>query len=270
MKKIFALALSVLSAQGAAGCAYISESMERPALFYPRREYVATPAMAGLKAEEVFILSGEFKIHCWFFQGRPDALNIVYFHGNAENISYLLGLVQMFEPSGINFLLVDYRGYGHSQGAPSVDGIVEDAVAAVDWMMARRNAPSGRVALWGRSMGAAAALGATQQRPGLAGIIVESGFISLKKIAAHHMPRLPSFLVRDKLNNLAIISSLPIPKLIIHGERDKVIPFDHGVELYEKAMAPKEFFPVAEAGHNDVTKKADDYHRRISAWLSTL
>ncbi|MDH5638179.1 MAG: alpha/beta hydrolase [Nitrospinota bacterium] len=270
MKKIFALTLSILSAQAAAGCAYISESLEKPALFHPRREYVATPAMAGLKAEEVFILSGGFKIHGWFFQGRRGALSIVYLHGNAENISHALGLVQMFQPSGMNILLVDYRGYGHSQGAPSADGIVEDAVAAVDWMKARQNTPAERVALWGRSLGAAAALGATEKRPGLAGIIVESGFISLKKIAAHHMPRLPSFFVRDKLDNLAIISSLPIPKLIIHGKRDQVIPYSHGVELYEKAMAPKEFYPVAEAGHNDVIIKAADYRKRIYAWLSKL
>lgn len=269
MNKLLALVL-MLPISFTAGCASIAQSVERASLFHPKKELLANPRSFGLEAQDVFILSGENRIHGWFFPGEPDRMYVVYLHGNAENISSALGLVASLRPQRLNVLLIDYRGYGKSQGEPSVEGIVEDATAAVDWVM-ERQPPQGKIALWGRSLGVAAALGAAQNRPNITGVVLESGFTSLRSIARHHAPYILSFLVRDKLDNLAAVSTLAMPKLIIHGGKDEVIPFSHGEELYEKALGPKDFYPIPQAGHNDLQiRGAGEYLGRITSWLNSL
>ena len=270
MKRTLALVLLILAAI-ATGCASSRESLERSALFHPSRDMSVTPQMAGLEAEDVYITSGGAKIHGWFFPGGPDSMNVVYLHGNGGNISNLLGMIRFLQPLKLNFLAIDYRGYGLSEGAPSLDGIVEDTVAAVDWMVARRDARPGRVVLWGHSLGAAAALGAAQMRPGLGGVIIEAGFVSLKKIAAHHFPFIPSSMVSSKLDNLEVVKTLALPKLVIHGRKDEVIPFEHGVSLHAQACKPREFYPIDTAGHNDIYLKGNqEYLERLRAWLASL
>ncbi|MDH4183954.1 MAG: alpha/beta hydrolase [Nitrospinota bacterium] len=253
------------------GCSSMSESMERSMLFHPVRNISLTPQMAGMEAKDVFIISGGKKIHGWLFGMGEERLTVIYLHGNAENVSNMLGIVKALEPMEFDLLLVDYRGYGRSEGEPSVDGIVEDTLAAVDWIVSQQGVPAKRIVLWGRSLGAAAALQTAMKRPDLGGVIVESGFASLRKIAAYHMPWIPSFMVRDKLDSVLAISQLNMPKLIIHGERDQVIPYTQGVDIFQAAPSPKEFYPVAGAGHNDIKAKGGaGYIQKIKAWLARL
>jgi len=241
--------------------------MEPRYLFHPSPALTLKPSLVGLEYKDAYIRSGKYLIHGWYFPAKDAQGFIVFFHGNAGNMSDRLEFIKFIRPLRMHTLMIDYRGYGISEGRPTIDGVDEDAVAAVEWLTGKLKAPTGRVILWGRSLGGAAALTAAERYPQVAGVILESSFVSLRRIAMDIAPHMPVAFVTDAFDNAAILSRLETPKLIIHGLDDTLIPFRHAEELYSRAAPPKKILPIKGAGHDDTYLRGGGvYLKAIEEW----
>jgi fermentation-respiration switch protein FrsA (DUF1100 family) len=195
------------------------------------------------------------ELHGWFAGNSNSQTTLLWFHGNAGNITHrldnLLGLVQL----RINVFIIDYRGYGRSEGCPSEMGLYCDAQAAYDYLVHTRQIPSRCIYLFGRSLGGAVAINLALNND-CAGAIVESSFTSLPDIGQNLYPFLSTKLItkitRERYDSLAKISRIKIPLLFIHGDADELIPIEHSRRLFEAANEPKEFYKVHGAAHNDL------------------
>ncbi len=220
-------------------------------VYFPTRELIATPRDRGMEYEEVSLITDDgVKLHGWFVPAPEARAVLLYFHGNAGNISYRLERIALFQRLKLSVLIVDYRGYGRSAGHPSEEGTYRDATAAWRYLMNERAVAPGKVVVFGRSLGAAvAAQLATQVSPGA--VILESGFTSLPDLGAEAYPWLPvRWLTRFNYSVKEYLTKIHHPVLVIHSRGDELIPFRHGQELYAAANPPKQFLEIR-GGHND-------------------
>jgi len=221
-------------------------------VFFPDRDFHATPADWGLTVEEAsFEAEDGTRLHGWFFSLDNNAPIILFSHGNAGNISHRLENVKLLLDQGLRVFIYDYRGYGRSGGRPSERGIYQDGLAAYDYLISHKKISPDCIISFGRSLGAAAAIEIAMRRE-VRSLIVESAFTSTRDMAKQMFlfqllwPTLPA-----NYNNLKKIKSIHVPKFIIHGEADEMVPFSMGQRLYGAAPAPKSFYPIPRAGHND-------------------
>lgn len=225
---------------------------ERRLVFFPSRHPAGfwQPERFGVRVEEVWLNSDTNKIHGWFVRHEAAAAALVMAHGNAGNLSDRIGwlaLLQQHVPA--HLLMFDYRGYGRSEGVPSEEGCYRDAEAAYDWL--RQRHPDLPIFAHGHSLGGAVVIELAGRRA-LHGLIVESSFTHARDMAGLMFGPLPVYwLSTMKWQNLEKVAALKIPKLFIHGERDRVIPHAFGQALYQHAAEPKQFLTLAEADHND-------------------
>jgi fermentation-respiration switch protein FrsA (DUF1100 family) len=221
-------------------------------IFFPDARFEALPADLGLASEDCFFESEDgVLLHGWFFPLRGPAPTLLFCHGNAGNISHRLENVKRLLERQIQVFIFDYRGYGKSAGRPSEAGLYLDGLAAYDFLVDRKRIPPSRIVPFGRSLGAAVALEIGLQRE-VRALILESAFTSTKGMARAiplFMPFSP--LVPAHYDNLAKIGRISVPKLLIHGDADEIVPFSMGAKLYDAAPDPKRFFPIRGAGHND-------------------
>jgi len=241
-------------------------SFENHMIFYPSRYPVGRwdiprlpgpPAGQAISIEDVYFSTEDgVRLNGWLAapaspKAEADTLpTMLWFHGNAGNLTdryeMLVGLVNL--PARV--LLVDYRGYGRSEGRPSEKGLYRDARAAWRYLTGERGIAPQRVVIFGKSLGGAPAIElATQVRP--AGLIVQSSFTSIPDMAGRVFPIVPRFLVRTKMDSLDKIRGIHVPKLFIHSPADEVVPYDMGRTLYDAAPEPKTFYTVAGARHNE-------------------
>ena len=195
-------------------------------------------------------------------------------HGNGEDLGDLQSQIDDFKTMGFSVFAYDYRGYGKSQGSPSVANVYEDSETAYQYLTQTLKIAPNRILLYGRSVGggpstalAARHASASATEQSIAGTILESTFISTFRVT------IPiQILPYEKFpNQQHIRQTRPIPTLIIHGTNDRVIPYWHGQTLYATAQDPKQLFTVEGADHNDVSSVAgENYARSIVQWLKTL
>jgi fermentation-respiration switch protein FrsA (DUF1100 family) len=221
-------------------------------VFAPQKTLDYSPDDYQLKWRDVFLETSDGKvIHGWIFPVSQEAPVILFCHGNAGNISHRLDYVQLLTRMGLNVFIFDYRGYGRSSGKPSEKGLYIDALCAYDHLVNEEKIKPENIVLLGRSLGAAAAI-EVATGVDVRSLIVESGFLSVR-----HMARcmgifsLISPFLPASYNNIEKIKTIPVPKLVIHGDNDEIIPFSMGKRLFEAAGGPKYFYPVEGAGHND-------------------
>lgn len=221
-------------------------------VFFPDRSFHATPADWGLTVEDVsFEAEDGTRLHGWFFPLDNKAPIILFSHGNAGNISHRLENVKLLLDQGLRVFIYDYRGYGRSGGSPSEKGIYQDGLAAYDYLASHKKISPDGIISFGRSLGAAVAIEIAMRRE-VWSLIIESAFTSTRDMAKEMFlfqllsPTLPA-----NYNNLKKIKSIHVPKFIIHGEEDEIVPFSMGERLYGAAPDPKSFYPVPRAGHND-------------------
>ena len=193
---------------------------------------------------------------------------MLFFHGNAGNISGRLESVQQFHQLGLNVLIVDYRGYGQSTGSPSEEGIYRDAAACWRYLTGTQGVAPQKIIVFGRSMGGGAATWlAAKEKPGA--VILESVFTNVPDIGAHHYPFLPvRALATNQFDNKSRVDEIEAPTLFIHSRGDRIVPFTLGRQVYEAAAEPKQFLEI-EGGHNDgflVSK--EEYLRAIDDFLA--
>jgi fermentation-respiration switch protein FrsA (DUF1100 family) len=227
--------------------------IERFFIYFPQRGLEADPSAAGLAFEVArFETSDGLRLHSWFVPGRTGA-TLLWFHGNAGNISHRLEQLRLLHDAvGANILLVGYRGYGNSEGTPSEKGFYTDALAALSFLIDRDDVDDTKIAYYGQSVGAAVAAElATRHRP--AGLILEAPFTSVADMARHHYKFFPArFFVRTRFDTLGRIGSVRSPLLMIHGDHDDIVPIEMARQIFEAARDPKRLEVVRDAGHNDV------------------
>ncbi len=220
-------------------------------VFFPTGDMGETPAVLGLAYENVrFPASDGVTLHGWYVPGDPGAPTLLFFHGNAGNISHRLESLEIFHRLGLNTLIVDYRGYGRSEGRPSEAGTYRDAEAAWRYLRTTRGLAGKEIVIFGRSLGGAvAAWLATKVDP--AALIVESVFTSVPDMAARLYPFLPvRLLARIHYDTESRIARVDCPVLIAHSRDDEIVPFEHARRLYAAAREPKSLLEMR-GRHND-------------------
>lgn len=218
-------------------------------VYFPHRSLDGTPADLGLAYEDVRIDGDDdVTLHGWFVPGAGENV-LLFFHGNAGNISHRLDSIAIFRSLGLSTLIVDYRGYGHSSGRISERGSYADARAAFRYLRDVRGIDPGRIVLFGRSLGSAVAIElATHERP--RALIAESCYTSLTDVGARHYRLLPvRLLSRIRYDSVPRVAAIDCPKLFIHSRDDEVVPFTLARRLFEVAAEPKHFLEIT-GDHN--------------------
>jgi uncharacterized protein len=237
----------------------------------PGRQLAATPAAIGLDYEDLRIATADGEeLHAWFIPAREERGVLLFFHGNAGNISHRLESLRIFNGLALSVLILDYRGYGQSTGSPTEEGTYEDARAAWRYLVEERGVPGERIVLFGRSLGGAVATWlAAEHRP--RGLIVESTFRSVPEVAAELYWFLPvRALARIEYPVEELIARVEAPLLIVHSRDDEIIPFHHGEALYRAANPPKQML-VLSGGHNvGFMLGGQAYVQGLEAFLDSL
>jgi len=269
-----AASLLVAAALFLGGGRLMLEALERQFIYFPtrEREEAPTPRVRGAReVEEVWLPVGDgLRIHGIYARRDDPRGTLLFFHGNAGNLYDRLGNVELLLDLGLDVLIIDYRGYGKSDGEPSEAALYADAAAAYAYLTEGRGIAPSQMVIFGRSLGSAVAIElATRIAP--AALIVESAFTSAKDLARHHYGWLPGALIRNlshEFDSMAKVSGLDAPKLFIHGDRDGIVPMQMGRRLFEAANEPKQWYPIAGAGHNDtVIVGGAAYAERLDAFL---
>lgn len=248
--------------------------------FYPQRQLVLTPTAAKLSYDEVSIETPDHvRLHGWYLPAADAKGTVLFLHGNAGNISTHLGSVYWLPREGYNVLLLDFRGYGESQGTASVGGSVLDAESALDWLADRPEVRSQGVAVLGQSLGGAIAIytvAHSRHRDLIRTLIADSAFASYRGIAREKLAgwwltwavQWPlSLTIGDHYSPVEAIPEVsPIPLLVIHNVGDPVIPVHHGDRLYAAAREPKAYWRLPEDGHITALVH-DDNRKRLVTYL---
>lgn len=209
--------------------------------------------VSGLPLQEVWLQAEDgTKLFGWYVENRATPVVLLWCHGNAGNIIHRLeNLVELYR-LGFSVLLFDYRGYGRSQGRPTEEGMYQDALAAYDYLASERQIAPERLLLFGRSLGGAVA-GYVASRKPAAGLILESVFPSIAAVARAHYFGLPvDWLLGAEFNLADRLAALSLPVLVVHGDRDDIIPIELGRQVFDAAREPKAFYLVPGADHNDL------------------
>ena len=253
----------------AMGCFYVFYSkIENFFVFFPQRTLDLAPESLRLAYKDVYFSTEDGKrLHGWFFPLEQASPTLLFCHGNAGNISHRLDNVDRLLKEGLQVFIFDYRGYGRSEGRPSEQGIYKDGLAAYEYLVEKEGFAPHDIVLFGRSLGAAVAIEVASKRE-VRSVILESAFTSTKDMAksialfALFSPFLPAH-----YNNLEKIGRVTVPKLIIHGVEDDLVPFHMAKTLYEKADPPKDYLPLEGAGHNDTyLVGGKEYFRKLGAF----
>ena len=220
-------------------------------VYFPRSEIDFTPDMAGLSYEDIYFKTADdIELNGWFIPAEGARKTLLFFHGNGGNISHRLDSLNILHGLGLSVFIIDYRGYGQSQGTTSEQGTYRDAEAAWQFLTETRGITDKDIIIFGRSMGAAIATWlASQHTPNM--LILESSFTSVVDMAKHYYPYLPTqLLTRIKYASIDRIENIQCPVLISHSQTDEIVPFKFGRALFEKAQTPKVFMEL-KGGHND-------------------
>jgi fermentation-respiration switch protein FrsA (DUF1100 family) len=239
-------------------------------VYFPTREHDGgTPRAIGAPYEDVHLRTADgIALHAWFVPAEAARLALLLLHGNAGNISHRLEKLSVLRSLGASVLLLDYRGFGHSEGTPDEEGTYRDADAAYDWLTQRLSAE--KIVLYGESLGGAVAAELATRRP-TAGLILESSPSSILEVAKAHYPFLPMrALLSIRYDALQRISRLSVPLLILHSRQDAIVPYEMAERLYAAARGPKRLVPLR-GGHNDAfLVDAAVYRSALEEFLSSI
>ena len=236
----------------------------------PGRALMMTPADAGMDYEDVSIETADgVTLHGWFIAERSPRV-LLFFHGNAGNISHRLASIRQFRKLGFSVLIIDYRGYGQSDGRTTETGMYRDADAAWRYLTETRGVRPNDVVIFGRSLGGSvAAQLATKQQP--LALIVESSFTSVPDIAQELYPWLPaSWLSGLSHATRDYVRDVSCPVLIVHSRDDEIIPFHHGQTIFAAAPEPRTLLALR-GTHNDAFLRDErSYIEGLSTFLTGL
>lgn len=238
--------------------------------FYPER--LSPAASAPADAQELMITSSDGEqLQALWFDSQSDQ-TVLYLHGNAGHLYYRIDDARQIAASGVNVLLLSYRGYGKSSGSPSEQGVYLDAQAALNYLLQQRGFGAQDVFVYGRSIGSAVAIDVAQRRP-LAGLILITPFPSGNDMARTIGLGWLNWTLGSPFDSLSKLPDVSAPALFIHGEQDQIVPITLGRKLFDAYPgaegSDKRFIAVAGAKHNDLSRvAAPDYWYWISAFIA--
>jgi pimeloyl-ACP methyl ester carboxylesterase len=221
-------------------------------MMFPRN-LVETPAsipnLPGL--ERLWLKTSYGKVEAWYLppdsgQNSDPAPLVIFSHGNAELIDYWPEAFSRFAEWGVGLLLVEFPGYGRSEGSPSEKSISEAFIKGYDQMVSRPDIDPSRIILFGRSIGGGAICRLAANRPSHS-MILMSTFVSARSFASQYLA--PGFLMLDPFDNIKVVQNYPGNLLVIHGKHDEVIPYSHALRLHRTAGKGK--LVTYSSGHND-------------------
>lgn len=248
--------------------------------FYPDSERYAQPQSYGLQYEDVAITASDgTRLHGWWLPAKvPARGSVLHLHGNAANVSNHLPLVAWLPAQGFNVLMFDYRGFGRSEGQPTLDGVVDDGAAALRYLRTRPGVDGSRLIVLGQSLGGATALRLLAlDSEGVRLAVIEASFASYRGIARDAArqsvvlaplvsiaaPLLPG----AQADPVAGIGALQVPLLIVHGTADEVIPIKHSEQLVAAAPPGTRFIRVEGARHMESLSRADVQAKVLEAMV---
>jgi len=244
-------------------------------IFYPIRPLQSTPAEWGMAYEDARLTTEDgVALHGWLVPAARSRTappsTLLFFHGNAGNISHRRDSIAIFNDIGLDVLIIDYRGFGRSEGSVSERGLYRDAAAAWRWLTQTRGIPPEDIAIFGRSLGGAVATElAARTEP--AALIIESSFDDLGSLAEEHY-RLLSRLIplRYRFPAAQHMAAVRCPVLILHSPEDRIVPHRLGQKLFAAASAPKTFVDLR-GGHNDgFLRSQPQYQEALANFLDSL
>jgi len=233
--------------------------------FYPQKQMYDNPVVRQFSPEDIYFKTSDgLTLHGWFFQAAnlEAHATILVLHGNAENLSTHVNSVLWLIKEGFNLFIFDYRGYGKSEGSPSIKGVHLDAESALNALLSVPRVDKERIIVLGQSIGGAIAVytvAHTPHKDRIAALVIDSAFSSYRLIAREKLAQFfitwpfqypLSYLVSDAYSPIRWIREVScVPVLIIHGAKDPVVPMHHGQMLYDAAQGPKEFWETTVPGH---------------------
>lgn len=241
-------------------------------LYFPSRVIAETPDRAGMDHRELAVDTDDgMRLHGWWIRARAEALgHVLVCHGNAGNVGDRVLHAALLTAAGFDVLLFDYRGFGRSEGRPGEQGTYRDAHAALACLREQPGVDPEHVFYVGESLGAAIALDlALEHRP--AGLVMLSAFAGIREMARLLYPFVPAPLVPDAYPTLRRIAALRAPLLILHGDRDEIVPLAQAQTLFDAASEPKRIHVFKGVGHNDLMPVAGaKIATLIASWVSSL
>jgi uncharacterized protein len=236
-------------------------------LFFPRP--LAHQARQALAEHAIRFDHDGVELHGWLHRDEDAAGQpfLIYFGGNGEEVSWNFPRLADLPLAG--FLLVNYRGYGDSQGKPSAAALAADAAFILDELVRREGLAPDQVVLMGRSLGSGVAVDLASRRPA-AGLILVTPFDRLSTIASHHYPLLPvRMLLRHEMDSIGRAPGIAAPALVVLAEQDRTVPAPYGRRLHEALAGPTELVTITGADHNDLDGHRE-YWRAIERFLARV
>jgi uncharacterized protein len=241
-------------------------------LYFPSRAIIEAPDRAGLDYRDLSLETddGE-RLHGWWIGARRDPLgHLLLCHGNAGNVGDRVLHAALLTAAGFDVLLFDYRGYGRSSGRPSEQGTYRDARAALSCLLEQAGVDPARLFYLGESLGGAVAVDLALERPP-AGLVLLSAFTRVRELGRLHYPLVPAALIPDAYPTVRRVRELHAPLLVLHGDRDEIVPLSQGRALFEAAPDPKRMHVFPGLGHNDLVPLAGaEFAQVIASWVSGL
>lgn len=239
---------------------------QRDLMYMPQSVSMA-PAAAGFEGAEIFTLNTSDDQHlvAWYKRAKPGKPTILYFYGNGGVLARMAKRFNALTDDGNGLMAVDYRGYGLSTGKPTEAGLLLDGEAAYIHLLAE-GVPPDRIVIYGESLGSGVAVAiASRHRP--ASLVLEAPFSSAVDVAAQRYWMFPvHVLMQDQFRSDLRIKEVLAPILILHGEKDEVVPFKFGQRLFNLAPYPKQFMAIPESGHSLLLLPG--VTARVKAWIA--
>jgi fermentation-respiration switch protein FrsA (DUF1100 family) len=236
-----------------AGLVALMYFAQRALMYFPYSARMS-PADAGFpQAKEVELTTADgVRILAWTVPPQPGKPVVLYFHGNGGSLAHRVARFRRLIDDGTGLVALSYRGYGGSDGWPSEDGLIADGRAT--YAFARASYPDAKIVLWGESLGSGVAV-ALAAETDVAAVILEAPFTSAADVAFSAYPFIPvRLLMKDQFRSDARIGKVTAPVLIMHGARDRIVPFRLGQQLFALANEPKQFVRFADGGHEDLDR----------------
>lgn len=240
-------------------------------IFYPSREMVAKPSDWGLDYSDVQLVSDDgVALHGWYIPHPGAQRAVLFLHGNGGNISHRGDSVPIFHRLGFNVLIIDYRGYGQSEGRPSEAGLYQDAASAWRYLTETREFAHQDIVIFGRSLGGAVAAQLASQVDAGA-LILESTLSTARDFAASAFPFLSHVLyVRYDFNSVARLQHVNCPVLVLHSPADQIMPYRLGEKLYAAAREPKQFVALRGDHNSGFLLSQPGYEQALGKFIGTI
>ena len=239
---------------------------QRSLMYHPSTNNFLDENKLNHKIEKIKI-SSDNELKAWYFKKNKNFKTLLFFHGNAGSLENRIYKLNYLSKLKLNYIIVAYRGFSGNKGNPTEEGLYKDARAAKYWLNLN-NISDQNIIIYGESLGTAVAIDLAKDHK-FAGIILESPFTSMLELSRKYYPWAPSkLLLKDKYETDKKIKKIFSPILILHGKKDKIVPFEMGEELFKKANNPKYNYFIENDGH--MIEFNEDLINSISGFISSL